>query len=336
MANSGWDIAMRRIDAIYDLPQFVASALVRKIAANKFRLPATDRAKYQHLPDEVIDRIEHIVRQAYLEAGEDVGGDTLREHLWRQALDGRREMIANGELLSPADFRARLGASDKRLARLLDDGSVFAVEVDGVQYVPAVLADPSLNRKRLQAICQLIVPAPPMSRLDFLLSLNGSLGDRRPLDMLEDDNDFKSLTPLAEAWAAQWSRTAVRLYDGEHETEPTDGDALYTAMAEIDPRRPLWERASEALHVHGYQWPLGPYPDVRSFTLFVERHTSGGAAPTPEACVQILVDGEHIRIRIVAAPGTTLRSRTMPAGKHKSLIDIAKRVIAHLTNAKRA
>jgi hypothetical protein len=230
----------------------------------------------------------------------------------------------------------RTGADGTQLERLLGDGSLFAVEVDGAEYIPAVLADPAHNLRRLQAICQLIVPAPPFSRLDFLVSQNGSLGDRRPLDMLEDDNDFKSLRRLAEAWAAQWSRTAVRLYDGEHETEPTDSDALYTAMAEIDPRRPLWERASEALHVHGYQWPLGPYPDVRSFTLFVERHTSEGAAPTPEACVQILVDGEHIRIRIVAASGATLRSRTMPTGNHKGLIDIAKRVIAHLTNAKRA
>jgi hypothetical protein len=332
----GWSTAMRRIDAEYDIPQFLASSLVRKIAANKFRLPATDRAKYQQLPDEVIGRIEHIVRQAYLEAGEDVGGDILREHLWQQALEARREMVTSGELLTPGDFREVIGATEKRLTQLLDNNSVFAVEVDGVQYVPAVLANPSLNSKRLQAICQLIVPAPPMSRLDFLVSQDRSLGDRRPLDMLEDDNDFKSLKRLAEAWAAQWSRTAVRLYGGEHETEPTDGDALYTAMAEIDPRRPLWERASEALHVHGYQWPLGPYPDVRSFTLFVERHTSEGAAPTPEACVQILVDGEHIRIRIVAASGATLRSRTMPTGNHKGLIDIAKRVIAHLTNAKRA
>jgi hypothetical protein len=38
MANSGWDIAMRNIDAEFDLPQFVASALVRKIAANHFRI----------------------------------------------------------------------------------------------------------------------------------------------------------------------------------------------------------------------------------------------------------------------------------------------------------
>ncbi|WP_236077968.1 hypothetical protein [Paraburkholderia nemoris] len=327
---------MRRIDAEYDIPQFLASSLVRTIAANKFRLPATDRAKYQQLPDEVIARIEHIVREAYLEAGEDIGGDNLRAHLWQQALEGRRAMIASGELLPPTEFRWRIGVTEKRLEELLNDGGLFSVEVDGVQYVSAILADAAHNLRRLQTICQIIVPAPPLSRLDFLTSRNGNLGDRIPLDMLEDDNDFKSLKRLAEAWAAQWSRTAVRLYGGEHETEPTDGDALYTAMAEIDPRRPLWERASEALHVRGYQWPLGPYPDVRSFTLFVERHTSGGAAPTPEACVQILVDGEHIRIRIVAAPGATLRSRTMPTGNHKGLIDIAKRVIAHLTNAKHA
>ncbi|MGY6157345.1 hypothetical protein [Paraburkholderia graminis] len=321
---------MRRIDAEYDIPQFVAASLVRKIAANKFRLPATDRAKYQQLPDQVIDRIEHIVRQAYLEAGEDVGGDTLREHLWRQALEARREMVTSGELLTPGDFREVIGATEKRLSQLLDNNSVFAVEVDGVQYVPAVLANPSLNSKRLQAICQLIVPAPPFSRLDFLVSQNGSLGDRRPLDMLEDDNDFKTLRQAAVAWASQWSRTSVKVYGGVHETEPTDVSPLYTAIAEIDPRRPLWERASEALHAHGYQWPLGPYTDVRQFTLFVERQTAGDAATTPEACIQIVVDREDIHVRVVAAPGATLKSQMLPALRKTSLIDLAKRVIAHL------
>ncbi|MFM0215462.1 hypothetical protein [Paraburkholderia caledonica] len=330
MADSGWDIAMRRIDLEYDLPQFVAASLVRKIAANGFRLPAADRSKFAQLPDEVIARIEQIVRDAYLEAGEDLGGDILREHLRQQALDGRREMIANGELLSPTDFRVRTGVTEKQLAQLLDNNSVFAVEVDGVQYLPALLADPSLNRKRLQAICQLIVPAPPMSRLEFLVSQNGSLGDRRPLDMLEDDNEFKTLRQAAVAWASQWSRTSVKVYGGVHETEPTDVSPLYTAIAEIDPRRPLWERASEALHAHGYQWPLGPYTDVRQFTLFVERQTAGDAATTPEACIQIVVDREDVRIRIVAAPGATLESQTLPALRKTNLIDLAKRVIAHL------
>src|SRR5882762_2810902 len=99
MADSGWDIAMRRIDNEFDVPQFIASALVRKIAANKFRLTARDRVKFQQLPDEVITRIEQIVRESYLEAGEDVGGEILREHLWQKALDARREMVANDELI---------------------------------------------------------------------------------------------------------------------------------------------------------------------------------------------------------------------------------------------
>lgn len=330
MSRSGWGIAMRRIDAEYDLPQFVASTLVRKIAANDFRLPAADRHRFQKLPDEVIARIEQIVREAYLEAGEDVGGDILREHLWQQALAARREMIANGELLTPSDFRKRVGVTEKRLTLLLEDGSVFAVEVEEASYIPALLAASAHNRRRLQAICRIIVPAEPMSRLDFLSSQRGSLGNRRPLDMLESDDDFKRVQQSAVAWAVEWSRTAVKLYLGEHKTEPNGIDPLYTAAVEIDPRKPLWECASEALHVHGHEWPLGTYPDLRKFTLFVERQTAGNATPTPEACVQIVADGEYIRLRIVAAPGTALNSQSIAAGKHKTVVDVAKQVIAYL------
>jgi hypothetical protein len=46
--------------------------------------------------------------------------------------------------------------------------------------------------------------------------------------------------------------------------------------------------------------------------------------------VQIVVDGDYIRVRIIAAPGTVLHSETVSGGKHKSFIDVAKRVIAHL------
>ncbi|MFM0328997.1 hypothetical protein [Paraburkholderia strydomiana] len=327
---------MRRIDSQYDLPQFVASALVRKIAENGCRLPAADRSRFQQLPDHVIVRIEEIVREAYLEAGEDVGGDLFREHLWQQAVTGRRKMVAEGELISQVEFRKHLGLTEERLGNLLADGGVFVVEVDGAEYYPALLADPALNLNRLHAICRIIVPAPPWSRIDFLSSPNGSLGDRIPLDMLDDDGDYKVLERAAAAWAAEWSRTSVKVYEGVHETEPINVPPLYTAIAEIDPRRPLWARASEALHAHGYHWPLGPYPDSRRFTLFIERQTAGDAALTSEACVQISVDGEDIRIRVVAASGTTLRTEAMPAGNHRNLLDIAKRVIAYLTNATRA
>ncbi|WP_344676417.1 hypothetical protein [Paraburkholderia graminis] len=46
--------------------------------------------------------------------------------------------------------------------------------------------------------------------------------------------------------------------------------------------------------------------------------------------MQIVVDGEDIRMRIVAAPGGTLESRTIPAVKQLSLIALVKRVIVHL------
>jgi hypothetical protein len=330
MTGNGWDIAMRRVDNEFDIPQFLASALVRKIAASKFRLPAADRARFQQLPDHVIERIEQIVLEAFLEADEDVGGEILRDHYWQQALVARRGMIANGELLTPTEFKERIGVSEKRLARPVEEGSVIGVDVDETEYFPALLADPLLNRKRLQTICRIIVPAEPMSRLDFLTSPRGSLGNRRPLDMLDSDVDFKLLQRIAAAWAAEWSRTAVKLYEGAHEIEPKDVDPLYTAIAEIDPRRPLWDRASEALHVHGYQWPLGPYPDVRKFSLFVERQAAVHSSPIPEACVQVVVDGDYMQIRIVAAPGTTLQSETVPGVKDKSFIDVAKRVIAYL------
>lgn len=335
MADTGWDIAMRRINAEYDIPQYIASSLVRKIATNGFRLPAEDRAKYQQLPDEVVSRIEKIVREAYLDAGEDVGGALLQEHLLQQANLARREMIATGDLITPTDFRKQIDVSETQLAALIADGSVFIVEVDGDSYIPALLAHTTHNRERLQTICRIIFPAPPSSRLDFLESQDASLGGRRPLEMLDDVRDFSLLRRAAAAWAAEWSRTSVKIYEGLHESEPGDVPPIYTASAEIDPRRPLWERASEALKVHGYEWPLGTYSEARQFTLFVERQTAGQFGPTPEACMQIVVDGDDLRVRIVAAGDTTLESEVIPAGEHGTFVDIAKRAFSYLLELSR-
>jgi hypothetical protein len=38
----------------------------------------------------------------------------LRAHLWQQALAARLGMVANGELISEADFRQRLGVTPLR------------------------------------------------------------------------------------------------------------------------------------------------------------------------------------------------------------------------------
>ena len=331
MPDTGWDLAMRRIDQEFDIAQFLASSLVRKIAASNFRLPTTDRIKFARLPDDVIARIEQIVLDAYLEAGEGVSEEILRANLWQQALTSRREMIARGKLISEAEFRRRGRLTARRLSVLLADDSVFTIEVDSVEYFPALLAAPANQRRSVYEICRVIATAPTDARLDFLSFRRGRLGDRSPFEMLKDENGFKTVSQMATAWAGQWSRTVVKIFDGEHEVEPTDIKPLYSAAAEVDPRRPLWERASSALHLHEYEWPLGPYPDVRKFSLFVDRQAAGDSQSTPEACVQILVDGECIRMRIIASVGTTLVSKELPAGKRANLIDIAKRVIAYLS-----
>ena len=64
MDEASWTRTMRNIDAEFDLPQFEASALVRRIAANDFRLPTADRERFAKIPDRVIARIEEIVRDA--------------------------------------------------------------------------------------------------------------------------------------------------------------------------------------------------------------------------------------------------------------------------------
>lgn len=262
---------------------------------------------------------------------EPASGSFSVEGLRAQALQVGRKMVADGQLLPAHEFRTRLGISERRFGHMLEDGSIFSLDVDGTDYFPALLADPRLNQKRLQAICRIIVPAPPVSRLDFFWSRLGSLGDRSPLHMLGNDGDYMRLEKVAEAWAAEYSRTTVRLYDGEHESEPIGIEPIYTATIEVDPRKPLWERASKALHIHGYEWPLGPYPEFRTHTIFVARQSAGYTQPVPEACVQVLAKDDFVRVRIVYESGKAREPRsTPPVAKGISVVDVAKKVVARL------
>ncbi|MGF6550728.1 hypothetical protein [Paraburkholderia youngii] len=252
-----------------------------------------------------------------------------RDMFREQVKQARRELVSDGTLLSEAELRDRLGVSKALFTRMCAEGAIFGVDVDGDLCYPALLADARYNRERIQEICRIIVPAGE-SRLDFLCSRRGNLGDRSPLEMLDDEADFAQLRRVARAWAAEFSRTVVILYEGKYEAPPVGLEPLYTAAAEIDPRQPLWERASEAIHSHGYEWPLGPYPEPRTFTLFVERHVAGNPEPIPEAFVHVLVKRASIRVRLVYKGGAALPSQTLSAGKSRSVVDVAKRVIAHL------
>ena len=64
---SGYDHAIRQIDAEFDLPQKDISRLVRMIHGNGGHLSRTKRSGFAALPDDVLERIEAIVQQAFAE-----------------------------------------------------------------------------------------------------------------------------------------------------------------------------------------------------------------------------------------------------------------------------
>ncbi|MEM5366431.1 hypothetical protein V4C53_10340 [Paraburkholderia azotifigens] len=257
-----------------------------------------------------------------------IARDALRELGQFSGEAAGRRMLLDGTLLSEDEFRARLGVGEKQLRALLESGSIFGMEFDGHVYYPAVLADPRHNRIRLGEVCRIIVPMGD-ARLDFLESRRTSLGDRNALEMLEGDANYARLLWVAEACAAEFSRTIVRLFEGKHETEPSNAEPLYTCAAEIDPRKAIWERASAALHRHGYQWPLGPFPEAKNFTAFVAHENVGDAAPCADACVQIFASDVLIRVRIIYREGAAERSQ-VSIGESRSVVDIAKRVVDYV------
>jgi hypothetical protein len=198
-----------------------------------------------------------------------------RDWIKNAALAGRRAMVEDGRLIPREYLLTLLDIEPKELDALVSKNSVFDVEVDGLSFFPSIFAHPRIDQQRLHAICRLIAPAPETSRLDFLLSpwtpLNGLLA----VDMLDEDKDFKKLKSWSRAWAADWSRTAVRIFAGQHEQPPVGEEPIYTVYAEFDPRRPVWSRGHATLSEYGFEKPSPPYPQCDLFTIFVERQTRG-------------------------------------------------------------
>ena len=61
----GYDAAFSELDATFDLPRSTISKLIRMINGNDGTLSATKRKQFTHLPEAVIDQIEHIVRASF-------------------------------------------------------------------------------------------------------------------------------------------------------------------------------------------------------------------------------------------------------------------------------
>jgi hypothetical protein len=230
---------------------------------------------------------------------------TFWDDIEKQALAARREMVASGELLRAGEFRERLALSEKRLAQMLKRGDAFTIEVDAINYYPTLLATTGLDLRRLYSVCRLLVPAPPSCRLGYLSSRHVNLGGLSPLEALRDERQYRLLREMARAYAAEWTRTVVKIYVGRYQEEPCDMEPALIGATEADPRVNLWKRVEDALTSGEYIHPCGPYPTASEATVFISRHPAGDSPPFLDARIAVnIVDGiaHAIVVRREASP----------------------------------
>ncbi|SAK91441.1 hypothetical protein AWB78_04923 [Caballeronia calidae] len=226
------------------------------------------------------------------------GGTLGQERLDGEILRNRREMLEDGRLISRESLLHLLDITPEQLDILVGQGRIFAVIIDGASYYPSIFANPRVNAERLQSICRLLQPISDTCKLDFLLSAWGHLGGRRPIEMLDDEKDYRRVRQSAAVRVQESTRTFVKIFQGCHASLP-QAEPVYTAAADIDPRRPLWSRARATLSEFGYQYPYAPYPSSSLFTAFVEMHFEGTSDGALEGAVCVHRDDHTWRILAV-------------------------------------
>lgn len=252
---------------------------------------------------------------------------SLREQMEHQALAARRDMVRKRELLSEDDFRRLARLSARRLKAMLATGSLFTVEVDGVGYLPSLLITTDVDRARLYSICRILVPAPPSCRLDYLESRQENLGGISPIEALRGNGSYQLLRCMASAYAVQWFRTAVTIYEGIYSTEPADVEAVLIAATEADPRSNVWKRAETAILVGGYRSSPRPYPYSNHISVFIVLRPAGQFKSTVEARITATLDGEATRAVVYRDRAMSYRLETVRVGRNTGIVRIVTRVM---------
>jgi hypothetical protein len=258
---------------------------------------------------------------------------TFREEIYQQATTARRKMVQTKKLLTSDEFCERLGVSSRRLARMVSTGSVFSVDVDDVMYYPALLAAPNVDRRRLQSICRILVPAAPMSRLVYLSSKQGNLGGITPLAALAQDKSYRRLRQMARAFASEWNRTFVHIWAGPY--NPAKVDPSYETAVEADPRTNVWKRGLEAMEAGGYIAPSGPYLAVDEATVRVIRYEAGGWNHIEEARLDLQIVDDVARV-LIYTRSFQKELEEIPVPGADNIVEVVRTVIAAFCRMKKS
>jgi hypothetical protein len=253
---------------------------------------------------------------------------TFWDDIKKQSLAARREMVSSGVLVGRDDFCSELSVSTTRLEEMIRDGNIFEIGVDGVRYIPALLADQGIDLRRLHSVCRILVPAHPASRLNYLTTRHGNLGGISPIDALSDDKSYRMLRKMARAWASDWSMTTVQIFAGDI-NEATDLPPIYTAARQIDPRANLWKRVMKAITEGGYIEPAAPYPYLESATVFVTRCAGGSSKRVREARISLRIAHEVALVTIDTTDRRQALPRPMSMVGARSVVDAVHRIAAY-------
>ncbi|WP_146153230.1 BPSL0761 family protein [Paraburkholderia fungorum] len=220
------------------------------------------------------------------------------ENFRQRELESLRARIRTGDLLPAEEFRRRLRASSEALRQLVVEGSVFAIDVDGLCYFPSLLVDERYDREKLFSICRIIWPAHPTVRLHFLTSRRGNLGGLTPLECLADNKRYRVLRGAAWAESVDSYRTSVSAYAGLHDTEPSDVSPSYSVAADVDPRLGFWKRGLRTLKDHGFTGVFPPYEQLREATIFISQIRGGSTTPDEGAKLGFSIDGSYASVNV--------------------------------------
>jgi len=163
--------------------------------------------------------------------------------------EAKLDAVRCGLLITVDAMTVRLHRSRTSIDEMLHAGQLFALKVEGKDYIPVLLDAHPAIRRRLWDLCAVIAPAPAESRLAYLMNGMESPDGPAPIDLLKSGAAFECVIRHARRWAARWSRTEVLVAEGRCDAVDPDSELLYAAMLEVDPREAVWLRAAVATDI---------------------------------------------------------------------------------------
>jgi hypothetical protein len=253
----------------------------------------------------------------------------------QRELENLRTRVRTGELLPAEEFRLRLRASSEGLRQLIVEGSVFAIDVDGLFYFPSLLVDERYDRGRLFSICRILWPEHPTVRLHFLTSRRGNLGGLTPLECLADNKRYRMLRVAAWAESVDSYRTSITAYAGLHDTEPSDVTASYSVAADVDPRCGFWKRGLRTLKDHGFTGAFPPYEQLRQLrdvTIFITQLKAGLSTPDEGARLTLSIDANCANVNVKRFVCTKSQLLRVPLEGNETIEEAMRAVFRELWN----